>query len=916
MFSLSPSRKRTVRFVSFALTLIALTISVTLLSRQSSAAPSAFNDKPNHSRPASQPFSALPTNPRVPGGRPFGLQRSAPMAPPSDPALNWNAFLGGSGDDEDRALAVDGSGNVYVAGFSNATWGSPLRTFSGPHDAFVAKLDSDGNLIWNTFLGGGGDDEGFGLAVDASGNVYVSGFSTETWGSPLHAFNGGDIDAFVAKLDSSGNLTWNTFLGGSDDDQGSAVRVDGGGNVYVVGSSGATWGSPVRAFSGRSADAFAAKLDPSGNLTWNTFLGSSDTDLGAALAVDVSGNIYVAGRSFATWGSPVRAFTGGPEDSFAAKLDPSGNLTWNTFLGGGGDDESTGLAVDVSGNVYVTGFSTATWDSPVRAYSGDYDGFAARLDSNGTLTWNTFLGGGGTDIGYAPAVDVSGNVYVAGFSTATWDSPVRDFSGGSADAFAAKLDSSGGLIWNTFLGSSGEDEGFSVAVDTSSNVYVAGRSSATWDSPVRSFSGGYDAFVAKLSTSLLVDTDGDGVPDSIDNCPLTPNPNQTDSDGDGVGDACDNCRTTPNPDQADADHDGVGDACDNCSGDPAKIDPGACGCGVPDTDIDGDGTPDCHDACPNDPNKIAPGACGCGVPDTDTDGDGTPDCRDACPSDPNKIAPGACGCGVPDTDTDRDGTPDCRDACPNDPNKIAPGVCGCGVPDTDRDHDGIPDCRDNCPLVFNPDQRDTDHDGIGDECDATPGNTCGEVDGEGSLSTNPRASFDVDVRFKRDDGPQGKVTYRDEAANLRFTSTKITSLIIYGTHATIRGLGRANGARVNFRVDVDDNGGRDTFQIQLTTYTASGMVRGGEGIKIERDDCRRHDDDDRDRDDHYELLQSLLFGPHFIQDGSHGTSLRERQSKQTAEGAASQLPASTQLLCLALVSSPQFTGLIGVPAAT
>jgi hypothetical protein len=320
------------------------------------------------------------------------------------------------------------------------TWGSPLRAYNASSDAFAAKLDSSGNLIWNTFLGGSGSDEGSAIAVDGSGNIYVAGYSYATWGSPVRAYCAGcpDSDAFAAKLDSSGSLTWNTFLGGGQSDQGSAIAVDGDGNVYIAGSSYAAWGSPVRAYNA-SYDAFAARLDSSGVLTWNTFMGGNNYDYGEGIALDGSGNVYVAGYGRTTWGSPVQAYTS-DYDAFAVKLNSSsGVLTWNTFMGGGsGGDASNGIAADGSGNIYVAGSSSAAWGSPVRAYSASYDAFAAKLDSSGALTWNTFLGGSIYDYGEGIALDGSSNIYVTGRSNSPWGSPVREYSG-NYDAFAAKI---------------------------------------------------------------------------------------------------------------------------------------------------------------------------------------------------------------------------------------------------------------------------------------------------------------------------------------------------------------------------------------------------------------------------------------------------------------------------------------------
>jgi hypothetical protein len=414
-----------------------------------------------------------------------------------DPSLTWLTFLGGGEDDNGYGIAVDGSGNVYVSGSSESEWGSPVRAFSGHYDAYAAKLDPSGNLSWVTFLGGSDSDYGRGIALDASGNVHVTGFSNGTWGSPLRAYTG-NSDAFIAKLTSAGSLTWNTFLGGSNGDAGYDIAVDGDGNIYVTGRSLSSWGSPVRAFTS-GYDAFAAKLASTGGLTWHTFLGGSGDDEGKGIAVDGDGNVYVGGSSEATWGSPVRAYSSG-SDAFAAKLDSAGGLTWNTFLGGSGDDKGEGIAVDGTGDVYVGGYSDASWGGPVRAYTAGYDTFAAKLDSAGGLTWNTFMGGSGHDFGRDIEVDAAGITYLTGYSNATWGNPVRAYSGGN-DTFAVKVDAGGGLTWNTFLGGSIWDEGRNIAVDGSGNVYVAGKSESDWGSPVRAYSGADDALAVRLNSA-------------------------------------------------------------------------------------------------------------------------------------------------------------------------------------------------------------------------------------------------------------------------------------------------------------------------------------------------------------------------------------------------------------------------------
>ena len=428
-------------------------------------------------------------------------------------ALQWNTFLGGTGSDDNlRGLALDGAGNVYVGGYSDATWGSPQQSYTSGEDGFVAKLNAaNGSLSWNTFFGGAGSDDLYGLTVDGSGNTYVTGESSKTWGLPINPFVGGigygGSDAYIVKINSNGITQWNTFLGGTDDDWGRAVAYVGSSKIVMVGESYFGWGSPVRAYAGGD-DAMIAKLNTgNGVLQWNTFLGSAGADKGVALTVDTSGSLYLTGHTGGDYWqlgntlSIPRPWSGG-QDAFVVKMNSAGIFQWLTFLGGTGDDSGNGIAVDTTGHLYVSGHSNATWGLPVDAYSAGYDTFVARLDAaTGALQWNTFVGGSGTDYNTGVALDTMGNTYVVGESTATWGSPVRTFGGGSWDAFATKIDNTGTPVWNTFLGGAGSDEGAGITVEFNVLLYVVGDSTTNWGSPVRSYLGNADMFVAGLSAT-------------------------------------------------------------------------------------------------------------------------------------------------------------------------------------------------------------------------------------------------------------------------------------------------------------------------------------------------------------------------------------------------------------------------------
>ena len=413
-------------------------------------------------------------------------------------------------------IAVDASGNSYVTGYfqGTATFGYTTLTSSGGSDIFVAKLDSWGNWLWAKNAGGTGADIGYGIAVDASGDSYVTGYF---YGSAIFGYttltSSGGSDIFVAKLDSWGNWLWAKNAGGTGADIGYGIAVDADGNSYVTGyfqSSPAAFGSTTLISNG-DYDIFVAKLDSWGNnWLWAKNAGGTSDDYGEGIAVDADGNSYVTGyfqSSPATFGSTT-LISNGDYDIFVAKLDSSGNnWLWAKNAGGTSDDYCYGIAVDASGNSYVTGIfsNSATFGSTTLISNGDYDIFIAKLDSSGDWEWAKKAGGTGGDWGYGIAVDTDGNSYVTGIfysATAAFGDITLESSGG-VDIFVAKLDSSGDWEWANKAGGTDDDWVNGIAVDASGNSYVTGffDISATFGYTTLINSGGYDIFVAKLDSS-------------------------------------------------------------------------------------------------------------------------------------------------------------------------------------------------------------------------------------------------------------------------------------------------------------------------------------------------------------------------------------------------------------------------------
>ena len=498
--------------------------------------------------------------------------RSQPLV--IDPVLSYSTYLGGGGSDWGSGIAVDSAGNAYVTGSTSSadfptTAGALQKNSGGGSDAFVVKLNPAGSqVVYATYLGGSDSDKAAAIAVDSAGNTYVTGSTSSTdfptTPGEVQTSPGGSMNAFVAKLNSVGSqLVYSTYLGGSDADSGKGIAVDAAGNAYVVGqtrSANFPTANPIQAALGGGSDAFVAKLNPLGTgLIYSTYLGGKNDDEGSAIAVDSSGNAYVTGSTqssnfptanplqtfigngtcvtgfgftrasnFPTtaallasiWGGTwfLHFYTGPPgppppcADAFVSKVNPSGSaLVFSTYLGGSSDDRGSAIAVDSSGSVYVTGRTSSPHFPTANAIQvvlgGFTNAFVARLNATGSaLMFSTYLGGNGSDEGTGITVDSSGSAYVTGNTSSTnfpTVFPVQILSSGS-HSFATKLNPAGtALVYSGYLGGTDVDHSFAIAVDSGGNAYVTGMTRSTnfpTVNPRQAFLSGFsNAFIAKIA---------------------------------------------------------------------------------------------------------------------------------------------------------------------------------------------------------------------------------------------------------------------------------------------------------------------------------------------------------------------------------------------------------------------------------
>ncbi len=468
-----------------------------------------------------------------------------------DPVFDYATYLGGSGPEWGYSVTTDRSGAIYVSGVTQSTnFPAPnglQRTFAGGGDIFITKLNPDSSGIqYSTYIGGSGaegDMQGYvgGIAVDASGNVFIAGVTrspdfptTATSFQPVFGTRdtcgsgptGGPCgDAFILKLNPAGTaLVYSSFLGGANHDEAKALALDTSGNAYVTGiTSSSDFPTTSNAFDRalQYQDAFVSKISADGSqLLYSTLLGGSGYDLALAIAIDSQGRAHVGGMTESA-DFPVRnaldTILDPPWDAFVTRLNPEGSdLELSTLLGGSGTQQVLGIALDSAGDIYVAGYTDSADFPIVHAFQPDYgggggNGFATKLKADGSsIVYSTFFGGQDAISELdAVAVNDRGEAYVAGSGGSDFPivTSVRPYAG-SADAVLAKLTPDGSAVYySTFFGGNGYDLASSVALDPSGYVLITGETSSStlpthWAAPQHSFGGVSDAFVARFSDSI------------------------------------------------------------------------------------------------------------------------------------------------------------------------------------------------------------------------------------------------------------------------------------------------------------------------------------------------------------------------------------------------------------------------------
>ena len=462
-----------------------------------------------------------------------------------DPYLSWSTYFGGTSEDvATSVISYGGTGLIYAAGYTSSNAGIavgvglPFNTFGGVYDAFIAAYSAAGVMSWATYFGGTADDRGTGLAADAGGNLYLTGYSSSTGIGTAGTYQpnyiaGNGVDAYLVKFSGTGVRQWSTYFGGTGDDYANAVACDPGGNVYIAGqtnsATGISSGGVFQNTLSGTNDGFFAKFTTTGALVFASYFGGSGQDGINAIACDASGNFVFTGQTnsinvISSAGGYQLALSG-TNDAFIESFSSTGARNWGTYSGGTGTESGSAVVCDAGGKIAVTGNTTsgtgmATANAYQSTFGGVQDGFVAQFSFTGALNWSTYFGGNQADYATGICMDPQNNIAICGYTLSNIGiataGALQTSIGGSFDAYVTKFDPYGRNLWASYFGGTFNDNANGITIDATGLLTLAGStgstglfgaggiaSSATVQQPTNA-GGASDGFVAQLTADTLV----------------------------------------------------------------------------------------------------------------------------------------------------------------------------------------------------------------------------------------------------------------------------------------------------------------------------------------------------------------------------------------------------------------------------
>ena len=454
-----------------------------------------------------------------------------------DPLI-YSTYIGGANAEQGFSIAIDASGNTYITGKTGSadydvTAGVFQTTQAAANDAFVTKLNATGTaLVYSTYIGGSGFDQGSSIAIGGTNLAYITGATGSTnYPTTAGVFQSTKVgtgnDAFVIKLNATGTaLVYSTYIGGRTDDAGNSITIGTLGNACITGQTNSTdydiTAGAFQTVKDVNYDVFVTRLNAGGTaLIYSTFIGGGSADYGHSISIDGTGNTYITGYTASSdYDITAGAFQttkGGLDDAFVTKLNATGTaLLYSTYIGGTTIDRANAIAIDGSGNAYITGSAGNFYNTTAGAFQtgqqGGNDAFVTKLNPSGTaLVYSTYIGGSLEDCSNSIAVDGNGNAYITGYTYSTnYDIIAGAFQtthvGTDDDVFVTILNASGtSLLYSTYIGGSALDAGNSISIDGIGNAYITGFTfSSNYDITAGAFqtvygAGGFDdVFVSKL----------------------------------------------------------------------------------------------------------------------------------------------------------------------------------------------------------------------------------------------------------------------------------------------------------------------------------------------------------------------------------------------------------------------------------